>query len=109
MKITFIGGGVMAEAILGGILDAGVAKADEIRFGEPVAERRTVLAETYGVAADADNLAVIEGADIVVLAMKPQHLATAMDGIKSGLRGDQAVLINRCGSDPGDLEQGAAS
>ena len=106
MKITFVGGGVMAEAILGGILDAGVAKADEIRFGEPVAERRTVLAETYGVAADADNLAVIEGADIVVLAMKPQHLATAMDGIKSGLRGDQAVLSIVAGATLETLSKG---
>ena len=106
MKITFIGGGVMAEAILGGILDGGVAKADEIRFGEPVAERRTVLAETYGVAADADNLAVIEGADIVVLAMKPQHLATAMDGIKSGLRGDQAVLSIVAGATLETLSKG---
>lgn len=92
MKITFIGGGVMAEAILGGILDAGVAGADEIRLGEPVAERRTMLSETYGVAASADNLAVIEGANIVVLAVKPQHLNPAMESIRTGLRGDQTVL-----------------
>ena len=69
----------------------------------------TALAETYGVTADADNLAVIEGADIIVLAMKPQHLATAMDGIKSGLRGDQAVLSIVAGAPLETLTKGAAS
>ncbi len=106
MKVTFVGGGVMAEAILGGILDAGVANVGEILFGEPVAERRAELAETYGVTADADNLAVIEGADIVILAMKPQHLASAMDGIKSGLRANQAVLSIVAGATLETLSKG---
>ena len=106
MKITFVGGGVMAEAILGGILDAGITNAGEILFGEPVAERRAELAETYGVTTDADNLAVIEGADIVILAMKPQHLGSAMDGIKSGLRVNQAVLSIVAGATLETLSKG---
>ena len=92
MKITFIGGGVMAEAILGGILDGGVANAEDISFGEPVAERREALAGAYGVTADADNIKVIDGADIVILAMKPQNLHSAMEEISTGLQSDQAVL-----------------
>ena len=74
--------------------------------GNPWRNAELWLAETYGVAADADNLAVIEGADIVVLAMKPQHLATAMDGIKSGLRGDQAVLSIVAGATLETLSKG---
>jgi pyrroline-5-carboxylate reductase len=34
MRISFVGGGVMAEAIIGGILDAGIATAQEVRVGE---------------------------------------------------------------------------
>ena len=106
MKITFIGGGVMAEAILGGILDGGVAKAEDIRFGEPVAERRETLAAAYGVAADADNLKMIDGADIVVLAMKPQNLSSAIDGIKADLQADQAVLSIVAGATLDTLSKG---
>ena len=106
MKITFIGGGVMAEAILGGILDGGVAKAEDIRFGEPVAERREALTDAYGVEAEADNLAVMEGADVVVLAMKPQHLGSAMESIKAGIRRDQAVVSIVAGATLDTLSRG---
>lgn len=82
----------MAESILGGILDSNVAVAENVRFGEPVEERRAALADTYGVTASADNVAMIEGADIVVLAVKPQHLGQVMNEIKSGIQREQAVL-----------------
>ncbi len=96
----------MAEAILGGILDAGIANAEDIRFGEPVEERRAVLMDEYGVAASADNVAMIEGADIVILAVKPQHLAPVMDGIKSAVQRDQAVLSIVAGATLETLSKG---
>ena len=49
MNIGFIGGGTMAEAILGGMLDGGVATAGDVMIGEPVPARRDYLAERYGV------------------------------------------------------------
>ena len=45
MRLAFVGGGVMAEAIIGGVVRSGVAKADEITVGEPVAPRRDYLAQ----------------------------------------------------------------
>ncbi len=96
----------MAEAILGGILDSGVAKAEEIRFGEPVAGRRATLAETYGVLTDSDNLAMIDGVDIIILAVKPQQLDSAMNDIKAGLRGGQAVLSIVAGATLESLSRG---
>ena len=106
MKITFIGGGVMAEAILGGILDAGVTTAENIRFGEPVEQRRAVLIDKYGVTASDDNLAMIEGADIVILAVKPQHLTPVMDNIKSAIQSDRAVLSIVAGATLDTLSKG---
>ena len=96
----------MTEAILGGILDAGVAKANEIRFGEPVGERRVVLAETYGVTASANNLGVIEGADIVILGVKPQHLSSVMSEVKSAIQREQAVLSIVAGATLETLSKG---
>ena len=92
MRISFIGGGVMAEAMLAGILDAGVASASDIRIGEPVESQRTYLAEKYGASAHADNLDALEDADIVILAVKPQSLPEVMADIRGRLDSRQTVL-----------------
>ena len=90
MKLAFIGGGTMAEAIIGGVLSAGVAMPEDINVGEPVAGRRTYLTETYGVAAKGDNLEAAKGADLVVLAIKPQDLSKVSESLKGKLGPDQA-------------------
>jgi pyrroline-5-carboxylate reductase len=92
VRISFIGGGVMAEALLAGVLKAGLAKPLDVRIGEPLEARRAQLAERYGVRVEARNLDVVEGADIVVLAVKPQNLAEVMAELGPGLSGGQVVL-----------------
>lgn len=76
-KIAFIGGGNMAEAIIRGLLAAGIA-TELISVAEPVELRRTLLAEKYGIAADGDNSVVAKDADVVVLAVKPQVAASVL-------------------------------
>ena len=49
MTLAFIGGGTMAEAILSGVLDKGLATPDAICVGEPVSGRRDYLSELYGL------------------------------------------------------------
>ncbi|HET6725293.1 MAG TPA: pyrroline-5-carboxylate reductase [Gammaproteobacteria bacterium] len=71
--ITFIGGGNMATALIGGLIASGVPPA-LIRVGEPDADRRAALQRDYGIHAQADNVAAIDGADVVVFAVKPQVL-----------------------------------
>jgi pyrroline-5-carboxylate reductase len=53
-RIGFIGGGAMAEALLGGLLAAGVAR-EQLRASDPEAARRQHLARQLGIDADADN------------------------------------------------------
>lgn len=106
MKIAFIGGGVMAEAILGGILDSGVASPDDIRVGEPVEQRRILLVDTYGVTAESDNRAAIDGAEIVILSTKPQHLDAAMESIEACLRDGQVVVSIAAGATLDTLRNG---
>ena len=72
MNVTFIGGGVMAEALISGILDARVCV--RITVSEPIPERRQQLASSYGIAVVGDNIAGVEGADMIVLSIKPQQL-----------------------------------
>ncbi len=92
MKLGFIGGGVMAEAILSGALKEGVALAGEIVVSDVAEARRTHLESTYGVATVGDNGAATKGADIVILAVKPQHLAEVLGGLRGALSEPQTVL-----------------
>jgi pyrroline-5-carboxylate reductase len=76
-QIGFVGGGAMAEALAGGLVGAGIATT-QITIAEPRAERRSELAEKLGVATQADNLPVVAASDLVVLAVKPNIVATAL-------------------------------
>ena len=54
-RIAFLGGGNMAEAILGGLLAGAVAPAQNVVVADVAAERRALLGKRYGVTATADG------------------------------------------------------
>ncbi|WP_438438256.1 pyrroline-5-carboxylate reductase [Hydrogenophilus thermoluteolus] len=76
--VEFLGGGNMAEAILGGLVDRRVTDAKRIHVVDPNPDRRTALESRYGVKA----LPVVDDpffeTDLIVLAVKPQVVATAL-------------------------------
>lgn len=92
MKLAFIGGGVMGEAIIAGALAKGVAKPDEITVCDVLPARREHLAKTYGVRATEDAADAIGGADIAVLAVKPQEFASAARALAGHFAGGQTVM-----------------
>ena len=106
MRLAFIGGGTMAEAILGGMLAAGLAAPADIAIGEPVARRREYLADQYGVAVHDDNRQVIQSADLVALAVKPQDLPTVFDSLGGQLTAGQSALSIIAGAKMSTLAQG---
>jgi pyrroline-5-carboxylate reductase len=75
-QLGFIGGGVMAEAILARIVCQSTFTPSVILVSDPLPQRREFLQQTYGVAVTDSNLVVMTAAPIVVLAIKPQQLAT---------------------------------
>ncbi|MFW6055930.1 MAG: pyrroline-5-carboxylate reductase [Chloroflexota bacterium] len=91
MKVTFVGGGTMAEAIIGSLVHGGAAKADDIRVIDPVEARRELLQREYSVCTFADPSACIENAELIVLAVKPQDLDNAARQV-GALSPDQLVL-----------------
>lgn len=105
MKLAFIGGGKMAEAIIRGALAGGLATPGDIAVGEPVASRRDYLAGELGVPATADNLEAAAGADLVTLAVKPQDLRAVMRELKGRLD-HQAVLSIVAGARMATLFEG---
>ena len=78
MSITFIGGGNMATALIGGMLARGHAAGD-FRVVEPLAEQRGKLAARFpGILVSAETTAAaIAGAGVIVLAAKPQQMRDA--------------------------------
>lgn len=76
MDITaaFVGGGNMGGALIRGLIARGLP-ADRISVGEAHQPRRIALADELGVHVTADNREAVQGADVVVIAVKPQDMA----------------------------------
>src|ERR1041384_7985122 len=74
LNAAFIGGGNMGGALIRGLIARGLAPQN-ISVGEAVQARRIQLADELGVLVTADNREAASGADVVVLAVKPQDMA----------------------------------
>ena len=90
-KIGFIGGGNMAEAFVKGLLKGGYPQA-EIFISEPSTPRRNFFVERYGIGVSAENLDVVHGCDIVVLAIKPQIVATVVSAVAPAFTPDKLLI-----------------
>ena len=88
-NICFIGGGNMAQALIGGLISRGLP-ATRITVSDPVEKVRALLAEKE-INVTGDNSAAIQDADIVVLAVKPQVLAQVLQPLK-GLVSDKLII-----------------
>jgi pyrroline-5-carboxylate reductase len=77
-KIAFIGGGQMAEAMIGGLLAGQVCSADVIWATDPVPERRDRLQGQFGIRVGSANRDAVAWADVVILAVKPQALSAVL-------------------------------
>lgn len=90
--IGFIGGGNMAEALIKGIIAAGLYSPRDIFVSDIRAERLKELGEKYNVATAGNNAEVAKKADIVVLSVKPQNMDDALESIKGVLKEDVLVI-----------------
>ncbi len=87
MKVVFVGGGNMAGALVGGLIAQGHAPAD-IRVIDPDEGQRARLSERFQVEAHADAATALAGAEVVVLAVKPQVMAAVAKPL--------AALVSDC-------------
>lgn len=83
-KITFIGAGNMARAIIGGLLSEGYSRLD-ISAAGPRLETLQKVAGEFDIAVNTDNAASAAAADVVVLAVKPQMLKEVALGLAGSL------------------------
>jgi pyrroline-5-carboxylate reductase len=109
-KIGFIGCGNMGRAILGGLLKAGIVKADEVIISCHTKKSCSEVEAEYHVKAVLDNQEVAGNADVVLLAVKPNKFEEVMPDVKAGLErnaaGENTIVISiAAGKDIAYLEK----
>ena len=90
--IATVGSGVMAEAMIAGLLRGELVAPDQIIASHPRAERRDHLRAEYGIRVVGDNRQAIESADVVLLGIKPQMLGRVGREIGPVLQRGQLLL-----------------
>lgn len=96
--IAIVGTGAMAEAMIAGLLSGGHVQAAQLYASDPRPERREEVAARFGIRTTATNTEAVEGADVVVLSIKPQMLLKVGRELSAVLRPDQLVISILAGS-----------
>jgi pyrroline-5-carboxylate reductase len=91
-KITFIGSGAMAEAMISSLLRQKLARPEDLRTSDTQLQRVQELHEKFGVQPFTDNVLAVEHADVVVLSVKPQRLTELLRSLKGTIPPGAVVL-----------------
>lgn len=114
MRVAFVGPGVMAEAMVKGMLDKKLVAPDDIvasgpsRVGRGGGIRVQELQQSYGIRAYTDNCEAVQAADVVVLSVKPQVLAHALPSLKGHIPATALVISIVAGARIATIEHGLA-
>ena len=108
MKLGVIGGGVMGEALLSRLVEKKIYPAHAVTVSDPLPQRQADLIQKYGISATADNRFIVETANVILLAVKPQVFPRVIEGIGSALSSarpaDQLVISILAGTSLQQLE-----
>jgi pyrroline-5-carboxylate reductase len=103
-RIAFVGAGNMATSLIGGLIARGVP-TENLKASEPVAEQRERIAREHGIVVAADNAAAVAGAQIVVLAVKPQVMKEVCLALAPALPADALIVSIAAGIPCASLER----
>src|SRR5438046_2757121 len=104
--LSVIGAGVMAEAIIAGVLERKLVPAASIIASHPRADRRHTLAEKYGIQVTGDNAEAARRGDVVVLGIKPQVMPGVLSELRGSLAPDKLVISIIAGATTATLRNG---
>jgi len=90
-RIAFIGAGNMAASLIGGLRAQGL-EASQIRASDPGAETRTRIQAEHGIETFEDNAQAIAGAEVIVLAVKPQVMKAVCQALQAHLQEGQLIV-----------------
>jgi pyrroline-5-carboxylate reductase len=93
ISIALLGGGNMGRALVGGLVARGAAPSS-IAVTELLAERRAELSRDFGIRVFEDGRAAIAGAQVVILAVKPQDVAASLASFAVELQASRPLLLS---------------
>ena len=91
--IGFIGAGNMAEAIISGLIKKALINPQEIKVFDIKPERMDHLQSAFGIECAASVQGLVRSREIIILAVKPDQIATLLQGIKGSLAGNLIISI----------------
>jgi pyrroline-5-carboxylate reductase len=91
-RLAVLGGGKMGEALVAGLIASGWRKSKEIVVTARREERLHELSDAYGVETTLDNAAAVVGAEVIVVAVKPQDIEALLSQISDRVGPEQTVL-----------------
>ncbi|MBX3236490.1 MAG: pyrroline-5-carboxylate reductase [Nitrospiraceae bacterium] len=92
-SLAFLGGGQMAEALIGGLLASQASQPEAIWATDPAPARRDLLKSRFGIQVGEQNVAAVRQADMVVLAVKPQVMGPVLAEVGASMAGKLVVSI----------------
>lgn len=92
-KIAFIGGGNMARALIGGLINSG-KPASDLLVAEPMAAARQRLVDDFGIQVSGDNNLVAQQAECMVLAVKPQVAKGVVSDLAGAVKTRRPLLVS---------------
>lgn len=104
MKVGFIGGGKMAEAILGDLINSDMVEKSEVYVAEPDNKRRDQLVDSYGINVFEKGADLMSSVDVVFLAVKPQVMDSVLKEIASFVQMDQIFISIAAGKTLANIE-----
>ncbi len=102
--IGFIGGGNMATAIIGGILNAGLAAKEQIIAADKMEQALAALQNRFGIHTTQSNQEAAQAADILFLAVKPHILPDAAAEIRDSIGLDTLLVSIAAGTSISAIE-----
>jgi len=91
-KLAVLGAGKLGETLISGMLDVGVIARDRIVATAKHAERLAALKAKYRVGVTTNNRKAVQGAAVVLLAVKPQAVQELLEEVRGELTRDQVVI-----------------
>ncbi|MCD6145075.1 pyrroline-5-carboxylate reductase [ANME-2 cluster archaeon] len=92
MKIGFVGAGRIGEALIRGVLAADLTQNDQIFAGDVDADRLNALSKELGINTSTDNNDVVNNAEVIILAVKPQIISAVLQTIKPRITREHIII-----------------
>lgn len=91
-RLSIIGAGAMGSAFAQGVISRGLYRPEDITLADVDSAKLSQASSTLGASVTADNAVAVEGARVVLLAVKPSVVPVVLNQIKDKLTADQLLI-----------------